>query len=61
MHSTHPKLSSCPSHTHFVKEPLIFLPLCNGDLPVLEETEIHNLPYLSYLIRIFMTRQFGVV
>lgn len=47
MHSTHPKLSSCP-HTHFLKDPLIFLPLCVVDLLALEETEIHNLPYLSF-------------
>jgi hypothetical protein len=55
MHSTHPKLNLCPAHTHFLKEPLIFLPLCVGDLLVLEERAIHNLPYLSYHICIFVT------
>jgi len=51
------------SITHpFLKEPPIFLPLCIGDLLVLEETEIHNLPYLPYHICIFMTDSlvFGV-
>jgi len=52
MHSSHPKLSSCPVHTHFLKEPPIFLPLCVGDLLVLEETEILN---LSCHIHIFVT------